>query len=725
MFNLGTSKRGANTWRKVSNLLFVSALPLVATQAAFAGQGTITWAANASAVDGYNVYYGTSSGNYSTKLSAGNQTSYTVANLNAGSTYYFAVTAYVGASESTYSTEVSGTVPAPTPTPTTPVITPTATPKPTSVPTPTTVVPGPTPTAAPVTPTPTVIGTESRLLTTQVPDLPGATDGRSYELGMKFQAGKAGYVRAVRHWKSPGETGSHTGHIWSAAGTLLASVDFTNESSSGWQEQALTAPLAIQAGTTYVVTVNVNLNYPFTSQGLGSLLTSGDLRSVADGANGIFGDIGTFPGNTYQNANYFRDVVFSAAPVTTSVPTASPTPVATATPKPTATPIPTAIPTPTLVPTPVPTVVVTPTPTTGQVKPVAAYSFNEGRGMYAVDVTGNGNHGTITNGTWRSGRYGNSLYFNGTDSWVTVKDSPKLDFTTGLTLEAWVNAATSMTDWRTVISKEAPDSVIYDLDANSDSDQPAGGVKIAGQGRVVRGGSLLYPNMWTHLAATYDGQTQRLYVNGMQVSSSPQTGLLETSDGVLRIGANRTFGSFFNGRMDEVRLFDRARSAAEVQADMNAKLSTVNLLGSSTTGSTVDGNTSGTAKAFRVNATGPGSLAMLSLYVDATSTASQLEAGIYADANGHPGPLIAKGKLSTIVAGRWNTIPMPPATINANQTYWIALMAPSGNLKFRTAATTGSVAESSAEATLTTLPARWTTGVLASGAAISMYGSGN
>lgn len=156
------------------------------------------------------------------------------------------------------------------------------------------------------------------IFSNQVPSIPNFTDNVSYELGMKFRSATVGQVSAIRFWKAPSETGTHIGKIWTATGTLLESVTFTNETASGWQEQLLQTPVNIQANTTYVVSVNVNTHYVATYDELGSPIVNGNLSSVGDGNNGVFnGTAGAFPSNSYRNTNYFRDINFVAVALPT------------------------------------------------------------------------------------------------------------------------------------------------------------------------------------------------------------------------------------------------------------------------------------------------------------------------------------------------------------------------------------------------------------------------
>jgi Domain of unknown function (DUF4347)/Domain of unknown function (DUF4082) len=154
------------------------------------------------------------------------------------------------------------------------------------------------------------------VFTTQTPDNPSQSDGvgsaGDYELGMEFISAKAGKIDAIRYYKSPNETGTHVGRIWSSTGTLLGSVNFVSETASGWQQQALTMPINIAANTTYVVSVNANSYFAVSGNGIGTTITNGDLSAVADGSNGVYNSTpGLFPTASNNNNNYFRDVVFT------------------------------------------------------------------------------------------------------------------------------------------------------------------------------------------------------------------------------------------------------------------------------------------------------------------------------------------------------------------------------------------------------------------------------
>ena len=200
---------------------------------------------------------------------------------------------------------------------------------------------------------------------------------------------------------------------------------------------------------------------------------------------------------------------------------------------------------------------------------VAAYGFEEGRGASVADLSGNGNTGTLSRGvTWTThGRFGSALKFDGSSGRVDILDVPSLRLTTAMTLEAWVNPATVSNNWSNLIYKGNDN---YALAATSDQAGPPAGRRGVNK---ASGTALLPTNIWTHLAVTYDKTMVRLYVNGMQVSSRASTADIPTSAFPLQIGGDSLHGQYFQGLIDEVRVYNRALSQAEIQADMNTPLS--------------------------------------------------------------------------------------------------------------------------------------------------------
>jgi hypothetical protein len=201
---------------------------------------------------------------------------------------------------------------------------------------------------------------------------------------------------------------------------------------------------------------------------------------------------------------------------------------------------------------------------------VAAYGFDAGSGTAVADSSGQGNAGTVAGGAlWSTaGKVGSALSFDGVNDMVTVPDANSLDLTTGMTLEAWVNPSL-FGGWRTALLKEQAGNQVYSLYATSSAGPPGTYLMIGGAQQGMNATSALATGAWTHLAATYDGATQRIFVNGTQVASRAQTGAITTSTGALRIGGNSVWAEWFAGLIDEVRVYNRALSATEIQTDMN------------------------------------------------------------------------------------------------------------------------------------------------------------
>ena len=139
------------------------------------------------------------------------------------------------------------------------------------------------------------------------------TDG--IEVGVKFQTTIAGTIAGVKFYKSPLNTGTHVGQLYSSTGLLLASEEFKNETDSGWQSVLFATPVPITANTTYIAAYHSSLGfYIGTNYGLKTAITNAPLTALADsteGRNGLYKYTSTpaVPDNGYLSNNYWVDVI--------------------------------------------------------------------------------------------------------------------------------------------------------------------------------------------------------------------------------------------------------------------------------------------------------------------------------------------------------------------------------------------------------------------------------
>lgn len=157
--------------------------------------------------------------------------------------------------------------------------------------------------------------TDQTLFAGATPNQVTVNDSGDIELGMKFSSDVDGLITGIRFYKGPENVGTHTAHLWSATGTLLASATFTNETTSGWQYVDLPQDIAIEADTTYVVSYHTDGFYSATANFFDTALSSGDLNGLAaaqNGGNGVYayGASGLFPTDSWNNTNYYVDVAF-------------------------------------------------------------------------------------------------------------------------------------------------------------------------------------------------------------------------------------------------------------------------------------------------------------------------------------------------------------------------------------------------------------------------------
>jgi hypothetical protein len=205
---------------------------------------------------------------------------------------------------------------------------------------------------------------------------------------------------------------------------------------------------------------------------------------------------------------------------------------------------------------------------------VAAYSFEEGTGTTTADSSGNNNTGTLSSGvTWTTGRVGNAVAFNGTSGDITINDSPSLDLTGSFTLSAWVNPAT-VSGTETLLIKETTSGCSYFLQIvngqiNSGFNNGSGCIEhTTTNANLVAGNWYFFTVVLDHSSNTYNS-----YLNGNLIASVAETGVPTPNTQPLVLGRSGCSGcgsERLNGILDEVKIYNRALSAGEVQTLFNA-----------------------------------------------------------------------------------------------------------------------------------------------------------
>jgi PKD repeat protein len=215
--------------------------------------------------------------------------------------------------------------------------------------------------------------------------------------------------------------------------------------------------------------------------------------------------------------------------------------------------------------------------------PVAAYNFNASSGTTAVDVSGNGNTGVLTNGPlWVAGKNGNGVRLDGVNDYIDLGNPAALRLTGSMTLSAWINSSAFPFDDAAIISKRQSANVGYQLDTTIDRGPRTVGFKIsdaAGNTVARYGATTLVTNTWYHVAGVYDATNRTLTVylngqldNGVLVGTIPATQPSSTQNVNIgqRPGAPGTFN--FAGVLDDVRIYNQALSQAEIQTDMGTSI---------------------------------------------------------------------------------------------------------------------------------------------------------
>src|SRR6267378_538550 len=210
---------------------------------------------------------------------------------------------------------------------------------------------------------------------------------------------------------------------------------------------------------------------------------------------------------------------------------------------------------------------------------VGAYSFNEGSGTTVADASGNGNTGTNVSTVWTAtGKYGGGLSFNGTSSYVDLGNRPMLQMTGSMTLSAWVLATANPVDDGQIIAKSDSGSgkAGWQFKTSPDTGPHTFAIAVSANGSSVvqrYSKTVRALNTWYHVAGVYNAsaRTLNIYVNGV-LDNGTLIGTIPASQFNPNLNATigkRSGGFNFQGTIDELRVYNVALTAAQVQADMN------------------------------------------------------------------------------------------------------------------------------------------------------------
>jgi hypothetical protein len=200
---------------------------------------------------------------------------------------------------------------------------------------------------------------------------------------------------------------------------------------------------------------------------------------------------------------------------------------------------------------------------------VGWWKFDEASGTVAYDSSGNGNDGNLTNGpTWTNGKIGGALNFANANAFVNCGKGESLDLSGKATISSWIMANTGAPNGG-ILGKRGAYAIYWDADYES---FPGGGVQsiIASSNYVEwgHGANTFASNIWFHILYLLEDSKEMFFINGNLVKESNIERSIPSSNLDFIIGKLDSYERF-NGLIDDVRIYDRALSAEEVQALYN------------------------------------------------------------------------------------------------------------------------------------------------------------
>ncbi|KPK37188.1 MAG: hypothetical protein AMJ65_15210 [Phycisphaerae bacterium SG8_4] len=201
---------------------------------------------------------------------------------------------------------------------------------------------------------------------------------------------------------------------------------------------------------------------------------------------------------------------------------------------------------------------------------VAWYKLDEGSGNAVADSGPGGIDGAAHGDpSWADGAFDKALVFDGNDAYVDLGSDPKFNITGQITVSAWIKVNAFDINYQTIISKG---DTAWRLQRNAGTDTlEFGCMGVPVPNNVTWGGIFgkvgVNDGQWHHAVGTYDGQRISLYVDGALDVSVDAAGSIKTNDAAVYIGENSEKpGRFWNGLIDDVRVYTYALSADEIAA---------------------------------------------------------------------------------------------------------------------------------------------------------------
>jgi len=193
--------------------------------------------------------------------------------------------------------------------------------------------------------------------------------------------------------------------------------------------------------------------------------------------------------------------------------------------------------------------------------------FNEGSGNIAYDSSFYNNHGTIYGATWTDGKFGKALSFDGVDDYVEVPNEDRLTYLTPITIAVWIYPTEFNIDNEIISSTYGAGG--YELAIMNDGTKVKFQYHNGTQWRVSAFSYTFSTNKWYFIAVTYSANGGEMFINGESIGTFPYTGDIVNPPNTdsLFIGtcANPEYREWFNGTIDEVRIYNRALSENEIK----------------------------------------------------------------------------------------------------------------------------------------------------------------